>query len=65
MLNTQPGRCVVFEDAVAGIQAARNAGMLCVGIGSGTVLREADIVVNGLNEMSLEKLKKLEVKINI
>ncbi len=63
MLNTQPGRCVVFEDAVAGIQAARNAGMMCVGIGSARVLIEADMIVKGLNEMNLEKLKKLEKNI--
>lgn len=62
MLNTNPSKCVVFEDAVAGIQAARNAGMLCIGIGSAQILKEADMVVRGLNEMSLEKLKNLEEK---
>ncbi len=64
MLNTDPSKCVVFEDAVAGILAARNAGMLCIGIGSSQVLKEADMVVRGLNEMSLEKLKNLEEKIS-
>jgi HAD superfamily hydrolase (TIGR01509 family) len=29
-----PERCVVFEDAVVGIEAARRAGMRCVGIGT-------------------------------
>jgi beta-phosphoglucomutase len=65
MLNTQPARCVVFEDAVAGIQAARNAGMMCIGIGSAQVLKDADMVVRGLYEMSLEKLGKLEKNIII
>ncbi len=60
LLNTEPGRCVVFEDAIAGIQAAINAGMLCVGIGSAIVLKDASFVVRGLNEMSMEKLKELE-----
>ncbi len=65
MMNTPPGNCVVFEDAVAGIQAARNAGMMCIGIGSPHVLGEADLVVGGLYEMSLEKLKKLEERISL
>jgi beta-phosphoglucomutase len=50
----------VFEDAVAGVRAAHNAGMLCVGIGSPEVLKEAHYVVSGLHEMSLVKLKEIE-----
>jgi beta-phosphoglucomutase len=60
MLNVKPENCVVFEDAVAGIQAARNAGMKCIGIGSPAVLTKADFVVAGLSEMNLEKLRELE-----
>jgi beta-phosphoglucomutase len=60
MLNVDPAECVVFEDAVAGIQAAINAGMKCVGIGSKLVLAKADIVVSGLNEMNPEILSNLE-----
>ncbi|MCK4345796.1 MAG: beta-phosphoglucomutase [Bacteroidales bacterium] len=58
-LNIPPGNCVVFEDAVAGIQAARNGGMTCVGIGSDKILHEADLVVKSLKEMTLEKLYSL------
>ncbi len=43
-LGLNPQDCIVFEDAVAGIQAAKAAGMLAVGIGSPTVLHEADFV---------------------
>ncbi|MEI8114976.1 MAG: beta-phosphoglucomutase, partial [Bacteroidia bacterium] len=32
-LGVQPEHCVVFEDAIAGVEAARNAKMYCVGIG--------------------------------
>src|SRR3569623_1243306 len=51
--------CVVFEDAIAGVEAAHNGGMKAVGIGSPQVLTEADLVVSGLDKMSLEKLKEL------
>ena len=63
MVGTDPGCCVVFEDAVAGVQAALNAGMKCIGVGSPEVLTEAHFVIKGLNEMSLEILKTLEKKI--
>ncbi|NIJ53332.1 beta-phosphoglucomutase [Dyadobacter arcticus] len=46
-LQTKPENCAVFEDAVAGIQSAKSAGMLAVGIGVKTVLAEADIVIAG------------------
>ena len=42
-----PKECVVFEDAAAGVQAALNAGMLCIGIGSPAVLRDAHFVIPG------------------
>jgi beta-phosphoglucomutase len=58
-LNALPADCVVFEDAVAGVEAAIKGGMKVVGIGSPKVLGAADLVIGGLNEMSLEKLKKL------
>jgi len=59
MVGVKPGNCVVFEDAVAGIQAALNAGMSCIGVGSPKVLTEAHFVVSGLNEMTLSKLISL------
>ncbi|HTD98950.1 MAG TPA: beta-phosphoglucomutase [Mucilaginibacter sp.] len=58
-LNEAPENCVVFEDAIAGVEAAIAGGMKVVGIGTPQVLGEANLVVSGLNEMSLEKLYKL------
>jgi beta-phosphoglucomutase len=60
MVGINPGNCVVFEDAVAGVQAALNAGMLCVGIGSQSVLTKAHYVVSGLEEMNLKRLLTME-----
>jgi beta-phosphoglucomutase len=62
MVGIEPGRCTVFEDAVAGIQAALNAGMLCVGVGSPVILKKAHSVIRGLDEMSLSKLIEIEKK---
>ncbi|MDB4921431.1 beta-phosphoglucomutase [Mucilaginibacter sp.] len=58
-LGVAPAECVVFEDAIAGVEAAINGGMKVVGIGSPDVLNKADLVVSGLDKMSLEKLDKL------
>jgi beta-phosphoglucomutase len=58
-LGVTPAECVVFEDAIAGVEAAINGGMKVVGIGLPEVLCEANIVVSGLDKMSLEKLNKL------
>ena len=60
MIGIRPEECVVFEDAVAGVQAALNAGMMCIGIGSPEVLTKAHFVVPGLYEMNMEKLRKIE-----
>ncbi len=60
MTGVKPGNCIVFEDAVAGVQAALNAGMLCIGIGSPKILTEAHFVVSGLSEMNLAKLRIIE-----
>ncbi len=57
-LGEEPANCVVFEDAVAGVQAAKNAGMACVGIGDPKTLCKADIVIPGFVDFSFEKLEK-------
>ncbi|MEL7585757.1 MAG: HAD-IA family hydrolase [Prolixibacteraceae bacterium] len=45
--QADPSQCVVFEDALAGIEAARNAGMFCVGVGDPDILSVADLVIPG------------------
>ncbi|GAB5494235.1 MAG: beta-phosphoglucomutase [Phototrophicaceae bacterium] len=39
-LRTLPSHCIVFEDGLVGLQAARQAGMFSVGIGTGYWLAE-------------------------
>jgi beta-phosphoglucomutase len=56
-LGIIPNDCIVFEDAEAGIEAAINAGMKCIGVGNPKILRKANFIITGLEQMSLEKLK--------
>ncbi len=59
-LNEKPEHCVVFEDAQSGIEAAQNGGMFSIGVGSEKNLYKADMVISGLHEMDITKLKKIE-----
>ena len=58
-LGLNPEDCVVFEDAIAGVEAALAGGMKVVGIGEPANLKDANLVVAGLHEMNLDKLYKL------
>lgn len=58
-LNVPPEHCIVFEDAVAGIQAANNAQMISIGIGDKDTLHEADYVFTDFTEMSIDFLNEL------
>jgi beta-phosphoglucomutase len=44
LLKTAPENAIVFEDSVAGIQAANIANMTSVGIGEAKILHEADYI---------------------
>ncbi|MBL4663188.1 MAG: beta-phosphoglucomutase [Flavobacteriaceae bacterium] len=59
MMKIDPDKCIVFEDAVAGIQAANAAGMLSIGIGSPEILHEANCVFNDFTEISDSFIIKL------
>ena len=61
-LGIEPKYCVVFEDAVAGIQAAINAKMHNVGIGTPDVLTKADYVTNSFEGFNFDILRKYFIK---
>ncbi|MFN2378983.1 MAG: beta-phosphoglucomutase [Bacteroidales bacterium] len=50
---------IVFEDAVAGVEAAGRAGMKCIGVGKPEALRMAATVVTDLSELNYSKLIKI------
>ena len=59
LTNTQPNHCIVFEDSVAGIQAANAAGMTSIGIGNESVLNEAVYNFTDFTEISNYFLEEL------
>ena len=51
MLNVEPGNCAVIEDAYAGIDAAKAAGMLAIGIGDAASYTRADIPLQSFSQL--------------
>lgn len=58
-INIKPENSIVFEDSVAGVQAANNANMISIGIGEQKTLGEADYVFNDFTEIEIDFIKKL------
>lgn len=59
-IDVAPGRCLVIEDAMAGVTAARRAGMRCIAVATthpAAALQGADLVVNRLSELSPQALR--------
>jgi beta-phosphoglucomutase len=65
-LGVAPARCIVFEDAVAGVEAARAGGMSCVAVtfvghhpAEKLQAAGADLVVSSLEEIDIEQVTAL------
>lgn len=61
-LNVTPQDCVVFEDSIAGVKAANEAGMMSIGIGDEKVLKEADYVFTDFTKISNQFMTELITK---
>ena len=57
-LNVPTDACIGVEDAEAGIEAIKSAGMFAVGIGSRETLKQADVVYEKTDQLSLDELIK-------
>jgi HAD superfamily hydrolase (TIGR01509 family) len=62
-LAVPPSRCIVVEDAAAGIEAARRAGMRTVGVGRAATL-DADLSVRSLTDIPPDGFSALLVRSN-
>jgi beta-phosphoglucomutase len=58
-VNFTNDKCIVFEDSVAGIQAANIAGMISVGIGEESILHEAQFVFPDFMHIDLNFIQNL------
>jgi beta-phosphoglucomutase family hydrolase len=61
-LKVKPGNCVVIEDAVAGVAAAKRAGMKCVAVTNShpkEALKDADLIVDTLEKVGIDDLSNL------
>jgi len=61
-IQVPPERCVVVEDATAGVEGAHRAGMKCIAVTTtnpAEALQTADIVVDRLDELPLDAFERL------
>jgi beta-phosphoglucomutase len=61
-LGMIPARCLVIEDAVAGVEAAHAGGMKCIAVAGNRDLpglRAAELMVKDLTEVTLECIERL------
>jgi beta-phosphoglucomutase len=59
LLNTSNENSIVFEDSVAGIQAANTANMISVGIGDEKILHEAKYIFKDFTFMDVSFIESL------
>jgi len=61
-LGLPAARCVVFEDAPSGVQAAKAAGAKCIAVANTVPVEEldgADLICDSLEKVSLETIRKI------
>jgi beta-phosphoglucomutase family hydrolase len=61
-LGLKPENCAVIEDAVAGVKAAKRAGMACLAVTNThpvQKLAEADLIVDTLEKVTIEDVKRM------
>jgi beta-phosphoglucomutase len=62
LLNVSPDKCIVFEDSIAGVEAAKKAGCKVIGVTTTHAREEfvgTDLVIDDFEGLELQKLVKL------
>lgn len=59
MLGVPAERCIVVEDAPAGVEGARRGGMRCIGVLTTQPTLDADLVVERLDQLALDAFDEL------
>ncbi len=62
IVRMRPEDCIVIEDAIAGVEGAKRAGMKCIAVTTtnpASALEKADYIVDHLGKMSKEKFLSL------
>ena len=58
-VGVPPERCIVVEDAAAGVEGARRAGIRSIGVSHNGVHLPADLVVSSLEQLAADAFDKL------
>ena len=63
-MRVKPEECVVFEDSVAGVKAAKNARMKCIALTTtekASALKKVkpDMIIRDFEDITLEKVSEL------
>ncbi|MDR3125879.1 MAG: HAD-IA family hydrolase [Candidatus Nomurabacteria bacterium] len=64
-LGVQPSDCLVFEDAIAGVQAAKAAGMICVAVPDPTMFDYAEYDIADFKLHSLTEFSALKNRLHL
>jgi beta-phosphoglucomutase len=59
LLDVEPTACIGIEDAAAGVDSIKDAGMFAVGVGSEKSLARADIIYSSTEKLSLDEIIRI------
>lgn len=61
MIQREPGNCIVFEDAISGIEAGKNAGAKVIALATSHRREElsADLIIDDFTQLSWEQIHQL------
>lgn len=61
-LDVKPENCLVIEDGKSGMEGAKKAGMVCIGLVNDDVAYPADETVESLEQLDIERINEIHRK---